>query len=90
MIVEFPVYMAVDYEGRPGINTRPLSEVNFRVRFDTEDDSKPIEYAKVYGNKVGKFWSDTGDVFATMFDSDSYRKLVERAKASPEDYAPTP
>lgn len=86
MIIDVPVYIAIDVVGRPDHRRSPLAEHNFVIRFDTDDDYTPISWAKMYGGKPGTFYPDTGDVFSTAFDSNGYRKLVMRAKANPVDY----
>lgn len=89
MIIHVPVYIAIDCGGKNiggPYYGRPSMEANFIIRFDTDDDSGPIEFAKRYGARTGAFSPDTGDVFATAFDSDGYRKLIARVKANPVDY----
>lgn len=89
MIIDVPVYIAMDHDGKNmggPYYPRPQIEARFVVRIDTDDDSKPIQFAKKYGSTVGKFYEDTADIFALAFDTNDYRKLIERAKANPVDY----
>lgn len=92
MIIHVPVYMECDGHNIGGsYYPRPKIHANFVIRIDTDDDSRPIEYAKVYGPKIKlRFQTDDGDVFAMVFEGTQYRKLIERAKANPADYCADP
>lgn len=86
MIIEVPVYIAIDQRGRPRSNHSPAAERSLVIRFDTDDDSAPIEWARQYGTVLGKFQPDTGDIFANAFSGHEWKRLIASAKANPVDY----
>lgn len=89
MIIQVPVFIAIDPSSSLVVyHTRKAA--NFVIRFDTDDDSKPIEFAKKYGTQPLRFHPDTADIFALVFEGAEYRKLIERAKANPIDYCADP
>lgn len=89
MIIEVPVYIAIDPSSSLVVY-RTRAQANFVIRFDTDDDSKPIEFAKKYGSQPLRFHPDIADIFALVFEGAEYRKLIERAKANPVDYCADP
>lgn len=91
MIVEVPVYIAIDHDGRNiggPYYPRPAEEVRLLIRFDTENNNETIKFCKLYGRTRGAWCDDTGDVFATSFSNISYTKLLKKIAENPDDYAP--